>query len=52
MIQIAGYRNYNSIVELVFQHSSWESKPDNLRHFLSNINAEHGWGEEAIELGF
>lgn len=50
-IQFVVYRNYNSREDRILQASPWESKPDNLRTFMYNIQVEGGWGNEAIEIG-
>ncbi|CAL6003220.1 Helicase-related_protein [Hexamita inflata] len=51
-MMVAVYRNYQD-GELLFQHSAWESSPDNLQHFLQNAVARGGSteGQEAIEVG-
>jgi GTPase SAR1 family protein len=51
-MQIALYTNYNCKEDLLLQHSSWESKPENLRAFMENVNVAGGMGNEAIEIGF
>jgi len=50
-MQFSVYRNYNSFEDKILQTSPWESKPDNLRTFMDNIEPEGGWGNEAIEIG-
>lgn len=50
-IQFAIYRNYNSQENDILQNSPWESKPDNLRTFMNNIESDGGYGNEAIEIG-
>ena len=50
-IQFVVYRNYNSEEDKILQASPWETKPDNLRTFMNNIEVEGGWGNEAIEIG-
>ncbi|CAF4513141.1 unnamed protein product, partial [Rotaria sp. Silwood2] len=50
-IQFVVYRNYNSSHEKILQSSSWETKPQNLRTFVSTIEVEGGWANEAIEIG-
>jgi hypothetical protein len=50
-IQFVVYRNYNSKADTILQASPWESKPDNLRTFINNIEVEGGWRNEAIEIG-
>ena len=49
-IQFAIYRNYNSRENDILQSSPWETKPDNLRIFMNNIESDGGWGNEAIEI--
>lgn len=50
-MQMGVYRNYNaSTIEKIFQHSSWETKPDNLRQWVSGIGVDGGWGSEAVEI--
>ncbi|ETO06880.1 hypothetical protein RFI_30511 [Reticulomyxa filosa] len=50
-MQFVVYRNYNAPEDKILQVSPWESKPDNLRSFMENVIAEHGMGNEAIEVG-
>lgn len=50
-IQIAVYRNYNAPMDLILEHSGWESNPDNLFQFMDTIKAQYGWKNEAIEVG-
>jgi len=50
-IQFSVYRNYNSDKDKILQTSPWESKPNNLRAFMDNIDPEGGWGNEAVEIG-
>ncbi|CAF4095909.1 unnamed protein product [Rotaria sp. Silwood2] len=50
-IQFVVYRNYNSEEDKILQASPWETKSDNLRKFMNNIDIEGGWGNEAIEIG-
>ena len=50
-MQFAVYRNYNA-GNTILNHSTWERKPDNLRQFMSAVNADYGMGNEAIEIGF
>ncbi len=50
-IKIGVYRNYSSGKDLIFQHSAWENKSENLVKFLKGIYPEGGQGEEAIEIG-
>jgi hypothetical protein len=49
--QFAVYRNYNSLQDEFLQSSPWETEPHNLCAFMSTINADGGWGNEAIEIG-
>ncbi|KAL4434988.1 hypothetical protein ABPG74_017744 [Tetrahymena malaccensis] len=51
-IQFAVYRDYDQMSEGILQVSPWESKADNLRQFLDQINPVGGEDyEEAIEIG-
>ena len=51
-MQFAVYRDYDCKKEGIFQSSSWEMKPTNLRTFMSTIKAMGGGDyEEAIEIG-
>lgn len=50
-MQFVVYRNYNSPVDKILRHSSWEIKAENLRQFMNTIEAEGGWENEAIEIG-
>ena len=50
-LQFVVYRNYNSTHDKLLQSSPWETEPDNLRSFMSKINVEGGWINEAIEIG-
>ncbi|UJR19845.1 hypothetical protein I4U23_022978 [Adineta vaga] len=50
-MQFVVYRNYNSPVNKILQCFSWETKAENLRRFMSTIDAEGGWENEAIEIG-
>ncbi|ETO36876.1 hypothetical protein RFI_00186, partial [Reticulomyxa filosa] len=50
-MQFVVYRNYNAPEDMLLQASPWESKPANLRSFMESINAGHGMGNEAIEIG-
>jgi len=50
-MQFVIYRNYNSPVDKILQYSSWETKAENLRKFMSTIESEKGWENEAIEIG-
>jgi hypothetical protein len=49
-IQICGYRNWNSSIPNLFEHSSWNSNPNNLKQYLDNLHAKDGGGNEAIEV--
>jgi hypothetical protein len=50
-IQLAVYRDYDAR-EDVLQISGWETKPLNLRNFMSTVSAKGGGDyEEAIEIG-
>ncbi|ETO01529.1 hypothetical protein RFI_35911, partial [Reticulomyxa filosa] len=51
-MQFVVYRNYNAPADMLLQTSTWESKPENLRSFMESIQANYGWGNEAIEIGF
>jgi len=51
-IQMTVYRDYDCMKEGLLQSSSWESKPTNLRTFMSTIGATGGDDfPEAIEIG-
>jgi len=50
-MQFVVYRNYNAPKDQILEASTWESKPENLRRFMDNVEAGYGWGNEAIELG-
>ena len=50
-LQFVVYRNYCCRENMILQNSPWESKPDNLRAFMSTINVAGGLGNEAIEVG-
>ncbi|ETO30348.1 hypothetical protein RFI_06774, partial [Reticulomyxa filosa] len=50
-MQFVVYRNYNAPEDMILQCSTWESKPENLRNFMECIEADYGWGNEAIEIG-
>jgi len=41
-LQFAVYRNYSSGFDLILQSSPWESKPANLKSFLTTIEPEGG----------
>jgi hypothetical protein len=45
------YRNYNAPPHKLFDHSSWESEPQNLEQFMRDVRPEYGMGNEAIEVG-
>ncbi len=51
LLQFAVYRNYSSAVNLVLQHSAWESNPKSLRTFMEGISVSGGIYEEAVEVG-
>ena len=51
-LQFVVYRNYNCNENTILQHSTWESKPENLQSFMSSIYPAGGLGREAIEIGF
>lgn len=51
-MQMTVYRDYDCMKEGLLQSSSWESKPTNLRTFMSSIVARGGGDfPEAIEVG-
>jgi hypothetical protein len=51
-LQFVVYRDYDCKEEGILQSSSWETKPNNLRNFMTHINAIGGGDyEEAIEIG-
>ncbi|CAF0947135.1 unnamed protein product [Adineta steineri] len=51
-MQMTVYRDYDGMKEGLLQSSSWESKPTNLRSFMTKIVATGGDDyEEAIEIG-
>ncbi|CAF4888023.1 unnamed protein product, partial [Rotaria sp. Silwood2] len=41
-IQFVVYRNYCCVEDKILQSSSWETKADHLRAFMSSINVEGG----------
>lgn len=49
-MKIMIYRNYNSPYNKILESTAFESKPDNLKVFLSKTTASGGWGNEAIEV--
>lgn len=51
LLQFAVYRNYSSPVNLLMQHSAWESDPKSLRKFMEGISVSGGINEEAVEIG-
>ncbi len=51
LIQFAVYRNYDCQPDKLFQHSAWESKPNQLKAFMEGIRAGGGISEEAVEVG-
>ena len=44
------YRNYNSLHQKILQSTTFENTADNLKTFLQKVNAEGGWGNEALEI--
>jgi energy-coupling factor transporter ATP-binding protein EcfA2/uncharacterized protein YukE len=51
-MQFVVYRDYDCKEDGLLQSSSWETKPSNLRSFMTNIAAQGGDDyEEAIEIG-
>ncbi|CAF1361376.1 unnamed protein product [Rotaria magnacalcarata] len=51
-MQFVVYRDYDCKSEGILQSSSWETKPNNLRNFMTHIVATGGGDyEEAIEIG-
>ena len=51
-LQFVVYRDYDCKADGILQSSSWETKPNNLRNFLTHITAMGGGDyEEAIEIG-
>jgi hypothetical protein len=51
-LQIAVYRNYNSSPQDLLEYSQWASEPEDIRAFISSIQASGGFGErEAVEVG-
>ncbi|CAF4652242.1 unnamed protein product, partial [Didymodactylos carnosus] len=51
-MQFVVYRDYDCKKEGILQSSSWETKPNNLRNFITPIAATGGGDyEEAIEIG-
>ena len=50
-IRFVVYRNDNSLEDRIFQSSSWETNPHELRKFMNTIQCEEGWINEAIEIG-
>ena len=53
LMKIAGYRNYSSLEQKLFQASpEWTSDTKNLTAFLQNtLQINGGQGNEAIEIG-
>lgn len=49
-MQIGIYRNYNAPASLLFEHSAWESSPQNLQAFMEPQRVQYGMGNEAIEV--
>ena len=51
-MQFVVYRDYDCREGGLLQSSSWETKPNNLRNFMTKVNARGGDDyEEAIEIG-
>ncbi|KAL4480832.1 hypothetical protein ABPG72_001701 [Tetrahymena utriculariae] len=51
-IQFAVYRDYDQMKERILQVSPWESKAENLKKFLEQIEPQGGQDyEEAVEIG-
>ena len=51
-MQFVVYRDYDCREDGLLQSSAWESKPDNLRNFMTKVTATGGGDyEEAIEIG-
>ncbi|CAF4032068.1 unnamed protein product, partial [Rotaria sordida] len=51
-MQFVVYRDYDCGEKGILQSSSWETKPNNLRNFMTHIAAKGGGDyEEAIEIG-
>lgn len=44
------YRNYNAPSEKLLERTTFESTAHNLKDFLKNVEANYGWGNEAIEV--
>lgn len=51
-IKFIAYRNYNAPAEALLQESTWESEPASLESFLTTVEANYGWENEAIEVAF
>jgi len=49
-LQFAVYRNYNA--SEVLQYSTFSSKSQDLKDFMTGIDVDGGLGDEAIEIGF
>jgi hypothetical protein len=49
-IQFVAYRNYNSDPTMILEVSPWESTALKLLDFISKIEVDGGWGNEAIEV--
>ncbi|CAF3080014.1 unnamed protein product [Rotaria sp. Silwood2] len=51
-MQFVVYRYYDCFEDRILQSSAWESKPSNLRAFMTTVSATGGGDyEEAIEIG-
>ncbi|CAF3514099.1 unnamed protein product [Rotaria sp. Silwood2] len=51
-MQFVVYRDYDCLEDRILQSSAWESKPSNLRAFMTTVSATGGGDyEEAIEIG-
>lgn len=53
-VQFMIYRNYNAPPESLLEETAWEVLSDNpsrLYTFMDTVEAEYGWGSEAIEVG-
>ena len=56
-IQLAVYRNYDApfnppkTTTGLLDYSNWEILPANLKFFMETVEADHGLGNEAIEIG-
>ena len=50
-MQLVFYSNYNCKSDMLLQSSPWETKAENVRKFMQNIEVTGGIGDEAIEIG-